>query len=311
LDWEPVDKRFAGRPGQKEKHHMKLLLKFNLIFIMVMALGIAVSAWISRNLLQAQAQEEVLAGARMMMEQASAVRGYTSKQITGLLAEQMKTEFLPQSVPSYSATEVLSAIQAQHPEYSYKEATLNPTNPRDRAVGWEADIVSSFRANAELKEFVGQRDTPTGPSLFVARPLRITDGACLRCHSSVEAAPATMVAKYGPANGFGWQLNEVIGAQVMSVPMALPLQRASQAFKVFMGSLVGVFLLVGVALNVMIWLVVVRPVTQLSALADRVSQGDLNAPDFNTTSNDEIGTLAESFARMRTSVVQAMKMLEA
>jgi HAMP domain-containing protein len=299
------------RAANHRKTRVKLLLKFNLIFIMVMALGVAVSAWISRNMLEAQAQEEVLSGARLMMEQATAVRGYTSSQITKLLSEQMKTEFLPQSVPSYSATEVLAAIQTKHPEYAYKEATLNPTNPRDRATGWEVDIVNAFRGDANLKEFVGQRDTPTGPSLYIARPVRITDGACLRCHSSVEAAPATMVAKYGPANGFGWQLNEVIGAQVLSVPMSLPLHRAAQSFKLFIGSLVGVFALVGVVLNVMIWLVVVRPVTQLSALADRVSQGDLNAAEFNTSSNDEIGTLAESFARMRTSVVQAMKMLEA
>ena len=101
-----------------------------------------------------------------------------------------------------------------------------------------------------------------------------------------------MVAKYGPANGFGWQLNEVIGAQVVSVPMALPLQRADRSFKLFIGSLVGVFVVVGLVLNLMIWMVVVRPVTRLSALADRVSQGDLDAPEFDTRSRDEIGVLA-------------------
>ncbi len=289
---------------------MKLLLKFNLIFVLVMALGVAVSGWISRGLLQKQALEEVVGGARLMMEQASAVRAYTSGQITKLLQAQMETEFLPQSVPSYSATEVLATVRSKHPEYTYKEATLNPTNPRDRADGWEVDIVNSFRGDAELKELVGQRDTPTGKSLYVARPLRITNGACLQCHSSVEAAPKTMVAKYGPANGFGWQLNEVIGAQVMSVPMTVPLMRAEEAFRFFIGSLVGVFVVVGIVLNIMIWLVVVRPVTKLSELADRVSQGDLNAAEFQTGSRDEIGTLAESFTRMRTSVVQAMKMLE-
>jgi HAMP domain-containing protein len=289
---------------------MKLLLKFNLIFVLVMAVGIGMSGWISRGLLQKQAQEEVLGGARLMLEQALAVRVYTSTQITKLLEEQLKTEFLPQSIPSYSATEVLATVRAKHPEYAYKEATLNPTNPRDRASGWEVDIVNAFRNDAELKEVVGQRDTPTGPSLYVSRPLRITNPDCLRCHSSVEAAPKTMIDKYGPANGFGWQLNEVVGAQVMSVPMALPLQRADAAFRVFMGSLLGVFVLVGVVLNVMIWLVVVRPVTQLSALADKVSQGDLTAAEFDTTSRDEIGVLAQSFSRMRASVMQAMKMLE-
>jgi len=289
---------------------MKLLLKFNLIFVLVMAVGVGLSGWISRGLLQKQAQEEVLGGARLMLEQALAVRVYTSTQITKLLEQQLKTEFLPQSIPSYSATEVLATVRSKHPEYAYKEATLNPTNPRDRASGWEVDIVNAFRNDAELKEVVGQRDTPTGPSLYVSRPLRITNPDCLRCHSSVDVAPKTMIDKYGPANGFGWQLNEVVGAQVMSVPMALPLQRANEAFRVFMGSLLGVFVLVGVVLNIMIWLVVVRPVTQLSALADKVSQGELTAAEFDSKSTDEIGVLTQSFSRMRASVVQAMKMLE-
>ena len=289
---------------------MKLLLKFNLIFIVVMALGVAVSGFISRNLLQTQAQQEVTAIGRLLIEQATAVRGYTSGQITKLLETQMKYEFLPQSIPSYSATEVLATLHKKYPEYAYKEATLNPTNPRDRATGWEVDIVNSFRNDAELKELVGQRDTPTGRSLYISRPLRITNPACLVCHSSVEAAPKTMVDKYGPANGFGWQMNEVIGAQVVSVPMTLPLQRAEDNFRLFIGSLVGVFVVVGLVLNLMIWLVVVRPVTQLAALADRVSQGELDAPDFIARSKDEIGALAESFARMKASVVQAMKMLD-
>jgi HAMP domain-containing protein len=289
---------------------MKLLAKFNLIFVLVMALGVAVSGWISRNLLQEQARQEVLSIGRLLMEGATAVRGYTSGQITKLLETQMKYEFLPQSVPSYSAVEVLNTLHKKYPEYAYKEATLNPTNPRDRAVGWEVDIVNAFRNDPELKEFVGQRETPTGKSLYISRPLRITNPACLQCHSSVEAAPKTMVDKYGPANGFGWQLNEVVGAQVVSVPMTLPLQRAEENFRLFVGSLVAVFVVVGIVLNLMIWFVVVRPVTRLSALADRVSQGDLNAPEFPPGSKDEIGVLAESFSRMRASVVQAMKMLD-
>ena len=289
---------------------MKLLFKFNLIFILVMALGVAVAGWVSRNLLQEQARQEVLSIGRLLIDQATAVRGYTSGQITKLLETQMKYEFLPQSIPSYSATEVQATLHQKYPDYAYKEATLNPTNPRDRATGWEVDIVNAFRGNAELKEFIGQRDTPTGRSLYISRPLRITNPACLQCHSSVEAAPKTMVDKYGPANGFGWQMNEVVGAQVVSVPMALPLQRAGDNLKLFLGALVAVFVVVGIVLNLMIWLVVEKPVTALSALADRVSQGEMDAPDFVSRSKDEIGVLSQSFARMRASVVQAMKMLE-
>jgi HAMP domain-containing protein len=288
---------------------MKLLVKFNLLFLLVMLLGLGVSSLITRNLLQDNAKDEVVKQASLLMEKAQAVRGYTSGQITKLLQTQLKYEFLPQAIPSYSAVEVLGTLRAKYPEFVYKEATLNPTNPRDRAVGWEVDVVNQFRADAQLAESSGQRDTPSGPSLWVARPLRITNPACLECHSSVEAAPRTMIDKYGPANGFGWQLNEVIGAQVVSVPMAVPLARADRSFRVFMGAQIGVFLALGIVLNLMVWLLIVRPVLKLAALADRVSQGDLEAPEF-TAGKDEIGILAASFSRMRASVVQAMKMLE-
>ena len=289
---------------------MKLLVKFNLLYILVMVLGIAGSSFITRELLQQNAQQEVVDKARLLIDKALAVRGYTTGQITKLLETQMKYEFLPQSVPSYSAVEVLGALRDKYPEYFYKEATLNPTNARDRAVGWEVDVVNQFRSDPQRKEFIGQRDTPTGPSIYVARPLQITNAACLVCHSSVEAAPKTLIDRYGSANGFGWQMNEIVGAQIVSVPLAVPLQRADKSFQVFLYSLVGVFVAVGVVLNLAIWLVVVRPVTQLSALADRVSQGELDAPEFTSASRDEIGVLTQSFARMRASIVQAMKMLE-
>jgi HAMP domain-containing protein len=103
----------------------------------------------------------------------------------------------------------------------------------------------------------------------------------------------------------------VIGAQIVSVPMTLPLQRAGRSLRVFMASQIGVFAAVGIMLNLMIWLTIVRPVTRLSMLADQVSQGNLNAPEFEARSKDEIGTLTMAFSRMRKSVVQAIRMLDA
>jgi HAMP domain-containing protein len=289
---------------------VKLLIKFNLVFLLVFCIGLAATAYISRSLLQQGAREEVLESARFLMEKAIAVRTYTSTQVAPLLKDQMETTFLPQTVPAYSATEVINELRKKHPEYNYKEATLNPTNPRDRAVEWEADLVTQFRNNPELAEFVGERDTPIGRNLYVARPIRITNPACLACHSTASAAPASMVAKYGPANGFGWTLNEAIGAQVVSVPMDVPFSRAEKAFRLFMTEIVSVFVLIGVALNLLMWFLVIRPVSRLSALADRVSLGELTAPEFEVRSRDEIGALAESFGRMRKSLAQAMRMLE-
>jgi len=289
---------------------MKLLFKFNLVFLVVFLVGLGATGLLTRKLLERNAQDEVLQQARFLFDKALAVRAYTSKQVAPLLETQMKYAFLPQSVPAFSATEVMAALQKNHADYSYKEATINPTNPRDRAIEWEADVIGEFRKSPEAKEFIGQRDTPAGRTLYIARPIKITDGACLRCHSTVDAAPRTLVDKYGPANGFGWQLNEVVGAQLVSVPMAVPLARAHGAWVLFMGMLSAVFAAIAVVLNLMLWWLVIRPVTQLSGIADRVSLGELGAPAFNAAARDEIGRLAVSFSRMRKSLVQALRLLE-
>jgi len=290
---------------------MKLIVKFNLVFIVVFLLGLAAASYVSKELLLRNARDEIVESARLMMESALATRSYTSNQVGPLLKTQMKYTFLPQSVPAYSATEVFNTVRKNFPEYAYKEATLNPTNPRDRANDWEADIVQQFRNVSDKAEVVGERDTPAGRSFYIARPIQIKQDACLSCHSTVDAAPKTLIDLYGPANGFGWKLNEVVGAQIVSVPTAVPIARANRAFQTFMASLTAVFAFIFVALNLMLWYMVIRPVTRLSRLADQVSQGEnMDAPDFVVKSSDEIGVLTQSFNRMKKSLVQAMKMLE-
>jgi protein-histidine pros-kinase len=291
---------------------MKLIVKFNLVFIVVFLLGLGAAGTVSNELLQKNAREEIVLNARLVMETALATRAYTSSQVGPLLQTQMKYTFLPQSIPAYSAREVLNGLSKSFPEYVYKEAALNPTNPRNRANDWEADIVNRFRNTSDAREVVGERDTPNGGSFYIARPIQIKDEACLYCHSTVDAAPKTFVEKYGPANGFGWKVNEVIGAQIVSVPTDVPIARANRAFRTFMLSLTVVFAIIFVALNFMLWHMVIRPVTRLSRLADQVSQGEnMDAPDFEVKSSDEIGVLTQSFNRMKKSLVQAMKMLEA
>ncbi|MBX3604731.1 MAG: DUF3365 domain-containing protein [Piscinibacter sp.] len=289
---------------------MKLLVKFNLVFLVVFAVGLALAATVARELLREDAKQEVVDRARLLMENSVVASTYTANQVRPLLETQMKYTFLPQSVPQFAATETLIALRDKYPEYHYKAAMLNPTNPRDRAVDWEADIIARFVQQPTQTEFIGTRDTPTGPALYIARAITITNPGCLVCHSTPAAAPKTMIDHYGPNNGFGWTLNEPLGAHIVSVPMDVPLQRADRSLAVVVGLLAAVFLLIGGTLNLMLWRLVIRPVSQLSAISDRVSLGDLEAPEFSTRSRDEIGVLAESIARMRKSLVHAMKLLD-
>jgi len=292
---------------------MKLLLKFNLVLLLVFAIGIGATAVVSRDLLQRNAREEIYAAAKLLSDSALAVRDYTSNNIAPLLETQIRYEFRPEMVSAFSAIEVLKNLRAAHPEYKqflYREATLNPTNPADKAVDWENDVISGFRNGSLQAPLLGERDTPSGRMLFLAKPLK-AGAACLRCHDTAEVAPRTMIEKYGSAGGFGWKVGEIIGAQIVQVPAASALARAEVTFRVFMAALAGVLLAIALTLNGLLWWMFIRPVTRISALADQISLGEVDAADFVARSRDEIGALAQALSRMRRSLVQAMRMLEA
>lgn len=289
---------------------MGLRKKFNRGVLVAFTICLALAGYASWQILQAGAREEVQQNARIMMEAALAIRKYTVSEVRPLLAEQMKAEFLPQTVPAYSATQNFKTLRAEFPEYAYKEAAINPTNPENRATDWETQIIHHFRDHPDRTELIAERDTPSGPALTLSRPMRIEAPGCLSCHGEVADAPETLKTKYGTANGFGWKVDEVIGAQIVSVPMSVPLTRARNTFLVFMGTLVGVFVVLFLLLNVFLHFIVIRPVNRMAAIANDVSMGKPNVAEYTRPGNDEIAGLSASFNRMRRSLENALQMLE-
>jgi HAMP domain-containing protein len=289
---------------------VKLLAKFTVVFILVFGIGLYLAGRASRDFLQTNAEDQVLQQARLMMENMVSARTYTTKQIKPLLIQvqnQNKT-FLPQTVPAYAATESFNYMHGSYPDYAYKEATLNPTNLRDRAVDWETDVINVFRNDKKKQELFGKRDTPTGPSMYLARP--IAAGApCLECHDQPKGAPVAMIRAYGTANGFGWKNGETVGAQIVSVPMTVPIQMAEAGFRNLMTSLSVIFLATLVLLDVLLYFTVVRPVVRLSKMADQISLGNFDTPELPASGSDEIATLGGSFNRMRRSLEKAINML--
>jgi HAMP domain-containing protein len=289
---------------------MGLKAKFNLVMLAAFLVGLALAAALSWRIVQQNARSEVLQEAALLIAQASAVRDYTANEIDPLLTEQLKVRFLPHSVPFWAAQTVLRSMAKQFPDYTYKEAALNPTNPADRATDWESGIIGDFSHEPLLKELTTTRDTPAGPILSVSHPVVITDKSCLECHSTPAAAPQSMVDLYGTANGFGWKLGDLIGAQIVSVPMRVALDRADEAFKIYLAGVAAVFIVIMVLLNLLLHFVIVRPIRKMSAIASDVSLGNMEAPEFEVHGRDEIASLAGSFNRMRRSLANAMKLLE-
>lgn len=287
---------------------MGLGAKFNLLLLAVAAAGVALFALAAEPLVNEVAREEVLQSSRIMMESAAGARKYTSEQIAPILKPEIGQHFYPQSVSAYAAKRSFDVIHAKFPDYMYREAALNPTNPQDRATDWEADIINDFRAHPEKKEISFQRLSPDGPLLELARPL-VNKPACLECHDTAANAPKSMVALYGTQNGFGWKPGEIIAAQIVSVPMSASAVRAEQIRRMFLFPFLGFLVLLFVSVNVLLHFVVVRPMDKIAKSAEAISMGKIDTPEYQYRGRDQIGRLSASFNRMHRSLVEALRML--
>ena len=289
---------------------MKLLTKFNLVLILVFGLGMYLISHYAYNFLMGSAREQVLGQAQLMAASASATKDYTEDQVSPILEKtpQNNTDFLPQTIPFSAVNVTFKFLRSSYPDYVLREAALNPTNLDDQATEWEVDLINYFRNNPGQTTHVGERDTPTGRVLYVAAPVIAAPG-CLQCHGQTSVAPKTMIKHYGPDHGFGWKANDVIGAQIVSVPMSVPVALADKGFRNLLISLGAIFLLTIALIDIAMYFIVIRPLRRVSQNADVISKGEIDLPALEIKGKEEISEVTASFNRMHTSLIKAFEML--
>lgn len=292
---------------------MKLLAKFNLILLVIFGAGGFLISQLAYSFLIGNARREVLQQAQLMLASAKSVRDYTATDLSPLLQQNPghRVHFLPETIPFYGATTTFNNLRKDNPayaNYTYKEAALNPTNLEDRAADWESDIIYQLR-NHGAPQITSERETSDGRSLYIANPIKATQ-ECLECHSSPSVAPKAMIAVYGSTNGFGWKKDEIVGAQIISVPMTVPIDIANQAYHRLLLYLILMMIAAILALDAGVYWFVIRPLKIVSDTANRVSRGEKNVPPIEVKGKDEIATVASSFNRMQVSLAKALKMFE-
>jgi len=237
---------------------MKLIVKLNLAIILPFLLVAVVAGMLHFKLLEKNAYFQVVDQAELILDQMDALRTYTVREVRPLSKlnnQGYEEEFHPQVVPAYAATQVANHFADKRPEYSYKEAVLNPTNLRDKAAPWEAKVINQHIAEPSKEKLIGNRWVRGTKSLYIAKPIKILDSACLECHSTPARAPVSMVDKYGRENGFGWKLGETVGTQMVIVPYTLTTQLAGNTFKSFLMVLIGLFFVCVLGLNIAYWVI--------------------------------------------------------
>lgn len=292
--------------------NLALAQKLTVILLVIFLGGITLSGFALAEILNYKAQNEIASNALLLLRTINSVRFYTNSEVTPLLEASAGQSFLPQVIPAYSSRKVfenLRKVNNDYKDFLYKEAMLNPSNPQDMADSFEKNIIQSFSEQKNLKETSGFRSLAGDKYFYIARPIVITDASCLRCHSTPEVAPKEMIKSYGDKNGMGWKLNEVLGAQIVSVPTTEVVHRSHQSINVVMSILTIIFAIAIYVANFWLKRYVVRPINRVVRVAEAVSTGDMEA-DFEKVSNDEVGSLVEAFTRMKLSLVMAMRRLE-
>lgn len=292
--------------------NLKLTVKLNIILTIILLFLVSTISFILSKVLQNYAEQVVADRASILIETMNSIRNYTSTQINPELSARLETEqiFLSQAVPAYSAREVFEHLRTneKYSQFFYKEATLNPTNIRDKADKFETEIITSFREHLG-KQKQGFRSITGGDFFYLARPLKIEKESCLKCHGNPQQAPKSLIASYGDRNGFGWQLNEIVGAQIILVPASKVFEAARQLGFLLIGRILILLVVTSFILNLFLKFTVTEPIKKMSYLSKQLSMGDMNT-EFEQNTNDEIGILAASLNRLKVSMKMAMEMLD-
>lgn len=304
--------------------NFNLSKKLTILMVAVFLGGIIFSGVVYYNILHRNAENEVNTQANLLISTVDAIRKYNADRVTPLLEKQSEEKMLIEALPSVAAAKVFdtftNAYRDKYGEYSYRNAMINPTNIKDKATEDEIKIIEKLSqqykpGGKNIAEGYLTMNGENNRYFYTARPIIIekTQTSCLSCHTSLEKSPKSLQALYQQGvytdnNGFGWELNKVIGTKIIYVPADKVDKIAKQNFLIILVTFMAIFAIFIFLVNLWLKQNIVRPLNQITQVAESVSLGDIDA-NFEKQSNDEIGRLADAFTRMKTTLEIAIKRL--
>jgi methyl-accepting chemotaxis protein len=300
--------------------NFNLRKKLTTLMLTIFVGGMIVSSVVYYNILLGNAKNELNTLSNVLISTMDSVRKYNQDKVNPLLEKQSEEKFLLESIPSYAVSKVFDVLtnsyKDKYGKYRYKDAMINPTNPKDKASDEEIKII----------EKLSQQDKLAGQNIdqgflmingekkfYTARPIKITQTSCLVCHTTLKNSPKSLQIfyeqnKYGANQGFGWELNKIIGTKIIYIPADEIYKITNKNFLIILGVFITIFALTIFLATLWLKQYVVQPLNRITQVAEAVSLGDMDV-EFKKHSNDEIGRLADAFTRMKTSLEITLKRL--
>ncbi len=235
-------------------------------------------------------------------------RMYFKKNQWPLVTELVEEDrFYPEIMSGFVVIRGMWEIfEKKFPEYKFKQATLDPLYPPNKADADEVQLIAQFNANKGMKNREGMMKKEGKQFYYFAKPISVED-KCLRCHGAAEDAPKDQVEIYGTESGYNWKKGEVVSTAVVYVPMSSAMAAAKKsAITLFAMGGAGI-----VVLMALIWFFlskgVVSPLAKLERKTQEISLGRELDEDIGIRSKDEIGDLARAIDRLRISTAKLLK----
>ncbi len=212
--------------------------------LLVFCGGVAMVAYVY---LKDAATKDIYKDTEIFIATADATRTYVKDVLRPTVSNLIsKDSFIPHAMSTtFVGREIMKRLRERFPDFRYKRAASNPTNPDNLADEFEHSMLKWFNDNPEINEWHGliQKNNRS----FYTRLRAITArNECLRCHGIPEDAPRDMKALYGTKGGYGYKIGEVVAADTIYIPVDVTFVRIKEAaWLVFLIAIISLFGLLG------------------------------------------------------------------
>ena len=290
--------------------NLSLKMKFAIIMIIIGFGANLIVAAVSFYYIQKFKKNELMREATMVLYAEKSARDYTSDELRPAVMKATPKFVMQAESATFVALGVAKLIKKFLPHYIYSEPTINPLNLKNKANPFQQKIIEKFKKNPDIKSLSGYHFFNGLSYFYVMKPVVAKKG-CMICHGNPEnKSPITqaIVKKYGGTHGWDWKVGQVVGALSVLVPTKY---MDKVALKSSIMLVLAIFILPFLAFVIALFFinkVIIKPIHEMTKLAEDVSMGKSNE-NFKARGNDEIGLLAKSFNRLKTSYLKALQML--
>jgi protein-histidine pros-kinase len=172
--------------------------------------------------------------------------------------------------------ELLSELEFEN--IKYLMAFDVAKNARFQAKIWQQEIIDSFVSNSSTNVFKGMKSDEKGEFQILSQSIKDPDKA-------------------------------VIGAKFIVIYKKEFLENVNNDLNHFIIILAVIFILLLIVINVLIQILIIRPIKAIASQANDISRGNKVVDELSVSGKDEISQLSHSFNRIIRSLKAAMKLI--